>query len=167
MAMIRPFNVPASLQSGRNCFHPRIKRRPHASLSNPARCQSGFSAVAKSSAARNPPEVEVSSTIASMDHSIAIDPIEYIRMPSSLYYFEPDGNIVNYDWMPGKPRSPFGPVFGFYFHFIHPFIVVRDATPRPDYELDFSRSELLMSCREYVLSTAVVLRVHINRTSFG
>jgi hypothetical protein len=126
------------------------------------RSTSGFSAVAKSSSARNPPEVEVSSTIASIDYSIAIDPIEYIRMPSSLYYFEPDGNIVNYDWMPGKPSSPLGPVFGFYFHFIHPFIVVRDATPRPDYELDFSRSEPLMSCREYVLSTAVRLRARIS-----
>ena len=36
---------------------------------------------------------------------------------------------------------------------------------RPDYELDFSRSELLMSCREYVLSTAVAVRVHIGRVS--
>jgi hypothetical protein len=117
-----------------------------------------MSAVAKSSSARKPPEVEVPSPITSINYSIAIDPIEYIRMPSSFYYFEPDGDIVDYDWMPGKPSSPLGPVFGFYFHFIHPFIVVRDATSRPDYELDFSRSELLMSCREYVPPTAVAGR---------
>jgi hypothetical protein len=109
---------------------------------------SGFHAVAKSSQARNPPDVKVSSPITSINNSIAVDPVEYIGIPFSFHDFEPDSNIVNYDWMPGKPSSPFGPVFGFYFHFIHPFIVVRDATSRPDYELDFSRSVLLMSCRE-------------------
>jgi hypothetical protein len=119
---------------------------------------SGFPVVAKSSPARNPPEVKVSSPITSIDYSIAIDPIEYIGMPFSFYYLEPDSNIVDDDRMPGKPSSPLGPVFGFYFH-CHPSFRLGPRTmhisaprrlevSRPDYELDFSRSKFLMSYRE-------------------
>jgi len=61
----------------------------------------------------------------SIDNSIAVDPVEYIGIPFSFDYFEPDGDIVDDDWMPGKPSSPLGPVFRLYFHFIHPFILVR------------------------------------------
>jgi hypothetical protein len=166
VAMIWQFNVRPHCNEDRAVLirGPTVASRR---FFQPCSKMSGFQAVPKSSQARNPSDVKVSSPITSIDNSIAIDPIEYIRMPSSFYYFEPDGDIVNNDWMPGKPSSPFGPVLGFYFHFIHPFIVVCDAASRPDYELDFSRSELLMSCREFALSTAIVVRVHINPLSFG
>jgi hypothetical protein len=85
---------------------------------------SGFQAVAKSSSAGNPPEVKVSPPMTSIDDSVAIDPVEYVGVPLSFHDFEPDGDIVDDDWMPGKPSSPLGPVFRFYFHFIHPFILV-------------------------------------------
>jgi len=100
---------------------PRVSRR----FFQPRLMMSGFQAVPKSSKARNPSDVKVSSPMTSIDNSIAIDPIEYIGIPFSFDYFKPDGDIVDDDWMPGKPSSPLGPIFGFYFHFIHPFIVVR------------------------------------------
>jgi hypothetical protein len=64
--------------------------------------------------------VEVFSPIAFINHAIAIDPVEYIRIPLSLDDFEPDGNIINNDGMPSKPSLPSGSVLGFQSHFITP-----------------------------------------------
>ena len=78
--------------------------------------------------------MKVSSPITSINNAIAVDPVEYVGIPFSFHYFQPDRDIVNYNWMPGKPSSPFGPIFGLYFHFIHPFIVVcaRRTVEPPD-----------------------------------
>jgi hypothetical protein len=56
--------------------------------------------------------------VVSINYSIAIDPIKYIRIPFSFYYFKPDSNAINNDRMPSKPSSPPFSVFGSYFHFM-------------------------------------------------
>jgi hypothetical protein len=78
----------------------------------------GFPTVAEPSPTRSPTDAKVFSPITSINYSVAIDPIKYIGVPFSFYYFEPDSNIINNDGMPGKPSSPFGSVSGFYSHFI-------------------------------------------------
>jgi hypothetical protein len=67
----------------------------------------------------------------SINHPIAVDPIEYVRVSPSFDYFEPDRNIVNDDGMPGKPSSPLGSVLGLYFHFIHPPLARATLTGQP------------------------------------
>jgi hypothetical protein len=79
---------------------------------------SGFPNVAKPSPTSSPPDEKVFSPNTLINYSIAIDPVKYIRLPFSFYYFEPDSNVINNDGMPGKPYSPFGSVFGSYSHFI-------------------------------------------------
>jgi hypothetical protein len=73
----------------------------------------------------NPPIVKMFSPATSINHSIAINPVKYIRVPSSFYYFEPDSNIINNDGMPGKPSSPCGSIPGLYPHFIILSFLVR------------------------------------------
>ena len=62
--------------------------------------------------------MKLSSAIVLVDCSIAIDPIEYIRIPFSFDDFEPDSNIVDNDGMPGKPSLPACSIFGSYPHFM-------------------------------------------------
>src|SRR5215470_17483419 len=81
---------------------------------------SGFPAVAQPSSFANPSERKESSAVVSIEDSIAVDPIKYVGIPLSFDDFEPDRDVINDDGMPSKPFSPFGPVPGFDFHFIHP-----------------------------------------------
>jgi hypothetical protein len=122
--MIRQFDVLAHCNGDRAVLMRGLTAASRR-LFQPCSMMSGFQAVAKSSQARNPPEVKVSSPMTSIDNPIAVDPVENIGIPFSFDYFEPDGDIVDDDRMPGKPSSPLGSVFGFYFHLIHPFILVR------------------------------------------
>jgi hypothetical protein len=96
------------------------------------RWTSGFPAVAQPSSIANPSERKEFSPVTSIDDSIAVDPIKYVGIPLSLNDFEPDRDVINDDGMPGKPFSPFGPVLGFDFHFIHPsFWSANGAAKRP------------------------------------
>lgn len=107
---------------------------------------SGFPTVAKPSPTRRPPDARVFSAISSIKYSIAIDPIKYIRIPFSFYYFKPDSNVINNNRMPSKPSLPFNSIFGFHSHFVIPSFGSRmqrtEVAPclgpsRPNYELDF------------------------------
>src|ERR1700761_5300232 len=77
---------------------------------------SGSPIVAKPSQTEAPQETSESSRTVPVNYSIAIDPIEYIRMPSSFHYFEPHSNIVNNNRMPSEPSLPARSVLGSYFH---------------------------------------------------
>ena len=79
---------------------------------------SGFPIVAKPSLTRRPPDARVFSAISLIKYSIAIDPIKYIRIPFSFYYFKPDSNVINKNRMPSKPSLPFSSIFGFHSHFV-------------------------------------------------
>jgi hypothetical protein len=107
---------------------------------------SGFPTVAKPSPTSRPPEARVFSAISFINFSIAIDPIKYIRIPFSFYYFKPDSNIINNNRMPSKPGLPRGSIFGFHSHFVILSFGSRmqraEVAPclgpsRPNYELDF------------------------------
>jgi hypothetical protein len=107
---------------------------------------SGFPTVAKPSPTRRPPDARVFSAISLIKYSIAIDPIKYIRIPLSFYYFKPDSNVVNKNRMPSKPSLPFSSIFGFHSHFVILSFGSRmrrtEVAPclgpsRPNYELDF------------------------------
>src|SRR5262245_19655866 len=79
---------------------------------------SGSPNIAQPSPNRGTRGAVLSSVIVLVDCSIAIDPIEYIRIPFSFDDFKPDRNIVDNDGMPGKPSPPAGSVFGSYSHFM-------------------------------------------------
>jgi hypothetical protein len=79
---------------------------------------SGFPTVAKPSPTRRPPHARVFSAISLSKYSVAIDPIKYIRIPFSFYYFKPDSNVINNNRMPSKPSLPFSSIFGFHSHFV-------------------------------------------------
>ena len=107
---------------------------------------SGFPTVAKPLRTRRPPDARVFSAISSIKYSIAIDPIKYIRIPFSFYYFKPNSNVINNNRMPSKPSLPFSSIFGFHSHFVIPSFGSRmkrtEVAPclgpsRPNYELDF------------------------------
>lgn len=88
---------------------------------------SGLPTVAEPSPTRRPPEAREFAEISFTNYSIAINPIKYIRIPFSLYYFKPDSNIINNDRMPGKPFLPCGSIFGFHSHFVILFrLALRD-----------------------------------------
>lgn len=92
---------------------------------------SGSPNIAQPSPNRSERDAKASSVII-LDCSIAIDPIEYIRIPFSFDDFKPDSNIIDDDGMPGKPSAPAGSVFGSYFHFmILPFGLRIKRTEEP------------------------------------
>ena len=78
---------------------------------------SGSPNIAQPSPNRSERDAKLSSVII-LDCSIAIDPIEYIRIPFSFDDFKPDSNIIDNDGMPGKPSSPAASVFGSFSHFM-------------------------------------------------
>ena len=82
----------------------------------PRSTMSDSAIVAKPSPTGSPLGAKVFSPVRSINYPVAIDPIKYIRVPLSFYYFEPDRNIVDKNGMPGKPSSPCGSIFGFYSH---------------------------------------------------
>jgi hypothetical protein len=59
--------------------------------------------------------------MASINDSIAKDPVKYIRISFSLHDFQPNSNIVDNDGMPGEPSLPPGSVLGTYLHGNDPF----------------------------------------------
>jgi len=74
--------------------------------------------LAQPSPTGNPAGNEIFSPVTSINYSIAIDPIKYIRVPFSFYYFEPHNNIINKDGIPSKPPPPCRSIVGFYSHFL-------------------------------------------------
>jgi hypothetical protein len=79
---------------------------------------SGPPEIAKPSANRTAPGPKVSSAIAPIEGSIAIDPIKDIGIAFTFNDFKPDSDIVDKDRMPGKPPLPIGSVFGPHSHFM-------------------------------------------------
>jgi len=72
----------------------------------------------KSQSATSPRGANVSSPIGSINYTVAVDPIKYVRVSFSFDDFEPDGDVVDNDGMPGEPSSPCGSVFWLYSHLI-------------------------------------------------
>ena len=90
---------------------------------------SGSPNIAQPSPNRSERDAKASSVII-LDCSIAIDPIEYIRIPLSFDDFKPDSNIIDNHGMPGKPSAPAGSVFGSYSHFMILSFGLRISAPK-------------------------------------
>jgi hypothetical protein len=125
---------------------------------------SGSPNIAQPTPNRSEPDAKLSSGII-LDCSIAIDPIKYIRIPFSFYYFKPDSNVINNNRMPSKPSLPFSSIFGFHSHFVILSFGLRmkrtevaRVWDRRDQIMSwiFSRSSLLIQRREHALSAATV-----------
>lgn len=126
---------------------------------NARRC-SRFPVGAKPSPTESPRRAKIFSPMRSINDPVAIDPVEYVRVPSSFDDFEPDRDVVDEDGVPGKPSSPCGSVFWLYSHLIIPSLWFEDnragAVPR----LGPSRTKSRVGLRHDRTRYSFALREH-------